>query len=104
MKLKQLLETLSLLEKKEALSQAPALNITVHFDSDFSEIGSEGKPELTVTISTSSAGGKELLRTVATSEDADKITEALKLDIRRLTRKYDKALEKIYAKHGLHLK
>lgn len=104
MKLKKLLESITLLEKKEALSQAPALNITIHFDSDFSEIGAEGKPQLAVTISTSSAGGKELLRTIATSEDADKVVETLKLDIRRLTRKYDKALENIYAKHGLQLK
>ena len=104
MKLKSLLEAIALVEKKEALSQAPALNITVHFDSEFAEVGEEGKPQLTVTISTSSAGGKELVRGVASSEDADKIVESLKIDMRRLTRKYDKALEKIYAKHGLQLK
>ena len=104
MKLKNLLEAIALVEKKEALSQAPALNITVHFDSEFAEVGEEGKPQLTVTISTSSAGGKELVRGVASSEDGDKIVESLKIDMRRLTRKYDKALEKIYAKHGLQLK
>lgn len=104
MKLKELLETIALTEKKEALSQAPALNITVHFDNNFTEVGAEGKPELAVIISTSSAGGKELIRTVASSEDADKIVESLRVDMRRLTRKYDQALEKIYAKYNLQLK
>ncbi len=104
MKLKRLLEAITLAEKKEALSQAQALNLTIHFDSDFSEIGEEGKPQLTVTISTSSAGGKELLRTISSSEDADRVIESVKVDVRRLTRKYDQALEKIYAKYNLQIK
>jgi hypothetical protein len=104
MKLKRLLEAITLAEKKEALSQAQALNLTIHFDSDFSEIGEEGKPQLTVTISTSSAGGKELLRTISSPEDADRVIESVKVDVRRLTRKYDQALEKIYAKYNLQIK
>lgn len=100
-RLKKLLETISLLEKKEALVQAPTLNLTLHFDDDFLSVGGEGKPEVTITVSTSSVGGKNLMRTVASEEDALKVTQGVKSDLRRITRKYDAALEKIYKKHGL---
>ncbi len=98
-RLKRLLETL--LEKKEALVQAPTLNLTLHFEDEFVSVGGEGKPEATITISTSSVGGKNLMRTVASEEDAIKVVQAVKSDLRRITRKYDAALEKVYRKHGL---
>jgi len=98
-RLKRLLETL--LEKKEALVQAPTLNLTLHFEDEFMSVGGEGKPETTITISTSSVGGKNLMRTVASEEVAIKVVQAVKSDLRRITRKYDAALEKIYRKHGL---
>ena len=103
-KLADLLEIRKILEKKEALSQASAINLTVHFDSDFASVGSEGKPEATVIISTSSGGEKIISRPVSSKEDAQQLIEAVRVDIRRLTRKYNAALEKIFSKHGLKIK
>lgn len=99
MKLKSLI---NLKEKKEAIATSSTTNITLHFDEGFSEVGEEGTPEANFTISMSSTGGKEFFRGVSDREEAAKINEGIKLELRRAMRKFDKHLEYIMQKYKLH--
>ena len=89
----------NLLEKKEAIASSPNTNMTLHYDSDFKQVGESGSPEATFTISVSSTGGKEFFRGVADQEEGDKLTEAAKLELRRAMRKFDKYVELILEKY-----
>ena len=96
MKLKTLVP---LREKKEAIATSPATNMTLHFDKGFENVGEEGTPEATFSISISSVGGKEFFRGVGDSAEADKITEGVKLELRRAMRKFDKHVQYILDKY-----
>lgn len=91
----------TLLEKKEAIATSEHTNMTLHYDSDFNEVGESGNPEFSFKISVSSTGGKEYFRGVADSEESDKISEAARLELRRAIRKFDKHVELILQKYKL---
>ena len=90
MKLSKLLEKQRLEEKKEAIATSPHTNITLHYDTDFKQVGEEGSPEASFTISMSSTGGKEFFRKAGDRDEAEKITEVVKLELRRALRRFDK--------------
>ena len=73
MKLKKLLETQRLEEKKQAIATSPNTNMTLHYDSNFKQVGEAGNPEFSFTISISSTGGKDFFRGVGDSEDNFKL-------------------------------
>lgn len=89
----------NLLEKKEAIALSPNTNMTLHYDSDFKQVGESGSPEATFTISVSSVGGKEFFRGVSDQEEGGKLTEAAKSELRRAMRKFDKYVELILEKY-----
>jgi hypothetical protein len=99
MKLKTLI---NLREKKEAIATSSTTNITLHFDSGFKEVGEQGTPEGSFVISVSSTGGKEYFRQVGDSEEAAKINEAIKLELRRAMRKFDKHVQYLVDKYNLN--
>lgn len=101
MKLKNLLEKQQLEEKKQAIATSPATNITLHYDSGFSNVGEEGSPEFSFVISMSSTGGKEYFRGVADSEESAKLAEGVRLELRRALRKFDKNVQFIIEKYKL---
>lgn len=104
MKLKSLLTEAkkpSLLEKKEAIATSNNTNITLHYDADFANVGAEGTPQFSFTISMSSVGGKTFMRPVADKEEAAKLEEIIKLELRRALRKFDKRVQYIIDKHNL---
>lgn len=90
-----------LLEKKEAIASSSATNITLHYDSQFTEIGEGGKPEFSFTISMSSVGGKEYFRTVASKEEEAKLAEAVRLELRRALRKFDAQVNNVLEKYNV---
>ena len=90
-----------LLEKKEAIATSPNTNMTLHYDPQFTEVGEEGKPEFDFTITMSSVGGKEFYRVVADKEEQKKIAEAVKLELRRALRKFDKHVEGILEQYNV---
>ena len=92
----------SLLEKKEANASSSATNITLHYDPQFTEIGEEGKPEFSFTISMSSVGGKEYFRTVASKEEEEKLAEAVRLEFRRALRKFDNRVTELLQKYNIN--
>lgn len=92
----------SLLEKKEAIASSSATNITLHYDPQFTEIGEEGKPEFSFTISMSSVGGKEYFRTVASKEEEEKLAEAVRLEFRRALRKFDNRVTELLQKYNIN--
>ena len=94
MKLKKLLN-----EKKEAIATSPNTNMTLHYDPQFTEVGEDGKPEFSFDITMSSVGGKEFYRTVADKEEEQKLAEAVKLELRRALRKFDKRVESVLEKY-----
>lgn len=49
----------------------------------------------------SSTGGKEFFRGVGDSEEAEKISEAIKLELRRALRKFDKRVQMIVDEYHL---
>lgn len=98
MKLKSLI---NINEKKESIATSPTTNITLHYDKGFKNVGEEGTPELSFTISMSSTGGKEFFRGVGDSEEAEKISEAIKLELRRALRKFDKRVQMIVDEYHL---
>ena len=73
--------------------------MTMHYDSNFANVGEEGKPEFSFTISISSTGGKEFFRGVADSEESAKIAEGVRLELRRALRKFDKHIQYILDKY-----
>jgi hypothetical protein len=101
MKLKKLLENQKLEEKKQAIATSPNTNMTMHYDSNFANVGEEGKPEFSFTISISSTGGKEFFRGVADSEESAKIAEGVRLELRRALRKFDKHIGLILQKYNV---
>ena len=96
MKLKKLLN-----EKKEAIATSPNTNMTLHYDPQFTEVGEDGKPEFSFDITMSSVGGKEFYRTVADKEEEQKLAEAMKLELRRALRKFDKRIEAVLEKFSV---
>ena len=46
----------------------------------------------------SSVGGKEFYRTVADKDEEKKLAEAMKLELRRALRKFDKRVEEVLEK------
>jgi hypothetical protein len=99
MKLSKLLEKQKLNEKKEAIASSPNTNMTLHYDSDFKNVGEEGNPEFSFTISISSTGGKEFFRGVGDSEESAKLAQGVKLELRRALRKFDKHVQYIISKY-----
>ena len=75
--------------------------MTLHCDSDFKNVGEEGNPEFSFTISVSSTGGKEFFRGVGDSEESAKLAEGVKLELRRALRKFDKHVQYIINKYKL---
>lgn len=96
MELKKLLN-----EKKEAIATSPNTNMTLHYDPQFTEVGEDGKPEFSFDITMSSVGGKEFYRTVADKEEEQKLAEAVKLELRRALRKFDKRVEEVLEKYNV---
>jgi hypothetical protein len=96
MELKKLLS-----EKKEAIATSPSTNMTLHYDPQFTEVGEDGKPEFSFDITMSSVGGKEFYRTVADKEEEQKLAEAMKLELRRALRKFDKRVEAVLEKYNV---
>jgi hypothetical protein len=88
-------------EKKEAIATSPNTNMTLHYDADFKNVGEEGNPEFSFTISISSTGGKEFFRGVGDSEESAKLAEGVKLELRRALRKFDKHVLYILEKYKL---
>jgi len=101
MKLRPLIEKQKLEEKKQAIASSPATNITLHYDSGFSNVGEEGSPEFSCTISMSSTGGKEYFRGVQDTEESAKLAEGVRLELRRAMRKFDKHVQYIVDKYKL---
>jgi hypothetical protein len=99
MKLSKLLEKQKLEEKKEAIATSPHTNITLHYDTDFKQVGEDGSPESSFTISMSSTGGKEFFRSSSDKDEAEKISEAVKLELRRTLRRFDKRVLYILQKY-----
>ena len=95
MELKKLLS-----EKKEAIATSPNTNMTLHYDPQFSEVGEDGKPEFSFSITMSSVGGKDFYRTVANKDEEKKLAEAMKLELRRALRKFDKGIEAVLEKYN----
>ena len=95
MKLKKLLS-----EKKEAIATSPNTNMTLHYDPQFTEVGEDGKPEFDFNITMSSVGGKEFYRIVADKEEQKKLAEAVKLELRRALRKFDKNVSEVLEKYN----
>jgi hypothetical protein len=93
-----------LLEKKEAIATSPNTNMTLHYDPQFTEVGEDGKPEFSFTITMSSVGGKEFYRTVADKEEEKKLAEAMKLELRRALRKFDKQIEAVLEKYNAQVR
>lgn len=91
----------TLQEKKEAIATSPNTNMTLHYNTDFNEVGESGSPEISLTISVSSTGGKEFYRAVSDKEEGVKLEEAAKLELRRAMRKFDKYVELILEKYKL---
>lgn len=90
-----------LLEKKEAIATSPNTNMTLHYDPQFTEVGEDGKPEFSFTITMSSVGGKDFYRVVADKEEEKKLAEAVKLELRRALRKFDKRVEGILEQYSV---
>jgi hypothetical protein len=90
-----------LLEKKEAIASSSATNITLHYDPQFTEIGEQGKPEFSFTVSMSSVGGKEYYRTVASKDEEAKLAEAVRLEMRRALRQFDARVTEVLKKYNI---
>jgi hypothetical protein len=88
-------------EKKEAIATSPNTNMTLHYDPQFAEVGEDGKPEFSFDITMSSVGGKEFYRTVANKDEEKKLAEAMKLELRRALRKFDKRVEAVLEKFNV---
>lgn len=101
MKLKNLLEKQKLEEKKEAIATSPSTNMTLHYDSMFKNVGEDGRPEFSFTVSISSTGGKEFFRGVADTEESAKLAEGVRLELRRALRKFDKHVQYVLEKYKI---
>jgi hypothetical protein len=101
MKLRNLIHERLIKEKKEALATSTNTNITIHCDTEYKAVGDDGTPHLSFTVSMSSTGGKELTRQIADKDEAEKFEQAVKLELRRALRKFDKRVEYIIQKYKL---
>jgi hypothetical protein len=88
-------------EKKQAIATSENTNITLHFDDSYKQVGDNGTPELSFVISMSSVGGKEFYREAGDKEEAQKMTEAIRLEFRRALRRFDKRVANIVDKYKL---
>ena len=104
MKLKNLINKKRLEEKKEALATSNNTNMTIHYDANFTQVGEAGTPEFEFTISVSSTGGKVFTRGVGDREESNKLTEGVRLDLRRALRKFDKHVQFVIDKYKLQIK
>lgn len=101
MKLKNLI---TLNEKKEAIATAGTINVTLHLDEGFKQVGDGGSPETNLTVSVSSTGGKDFYRPVSDKEESLKINEAVRIELRRALRRFDKHVQYIVDKYKLQSK
>ncbi len=107
MKLKSLLQKeilnseQQLREKKEVIGNSPAINLTFHLDHKFSNVGENGKPELSFTISVSSTGGKEYYKNVSDQQEKEKFELAVRKEINRAAKRLNKNIEYIINKYKL---
>lgn len=106
MKLKDLLKKNVLSEQmldevKEVIGQAPSLNLSFHLDHKFSNVGENGKPELSFTISVSSTGGKEYYKNVSDQAEKEKFEIAVRKEINRAAKRLNKNIEYIIEKYQL---
>ncbi len=88
-------------EKKQAIASSPHTNITLHFDSDFKQVGESGQPEASITISISTIGEKQFFRPVSDKEDSEKLAKLVQLELRKAMRNFDKRVELLVAKRKL---
>ena len=108
MKLKNLLsksilkETeIPLNEKKEVIGESPTLNLSFHLDHKFSNVGENGKPELSFTVSVSSTGGKEYYKNVSDQAEKEKFELAVRKEIHKAAKRLNKNIEYIISKYQL---
>lgn len=103
MKLKNLLrkEIQQLSEKKEVIGESPTLNLTFHLDHKFSNVGENGKPELSFTISVSSTGGKEYYKNVFDKAEKEKFELAIRQEINKAAKRLNRNIKQVVQKYGL---
>ena len=77
-------------------SELSATNLTLQDEA--------GTPEFEFTISVSSTGGKVFTRGVGDREESNKLTEGVRLDLRRALRKFDKHVQFVIDKYKLQIK
>lgn len=88
-------------EKKEVIGESPMLNLTFHLDHKFSNVGENGKPELSFTISVSSTGGKEYYKNVFDKAEKEKFELAIRQEINKAAKRLNKNIKLIVNKYGL---
>lgn len=88
-------------EKKEVIGSSPLLNLTFHLDHKFSNVGENGKPELSFTISVSSTGGKEYFKNVADQSEKEKFELAVRREINKAAKRLNKNIQYIIDKYNL---
>lgn len=88
-------------EKKEVIGSSPAINLSFHLDHKFSNVGENGKPELSFTISVSSTGGKEYFKNVSDQAEKEKFELAVRKEINKAAKRLNKNIEYIIEKYHL---
>jgi hypothetical protein len=88
-------------EKKEVIGQSPLINLTFHLDHKFSNVGENGKPELSFTISVSSTGGKEYYRNISDQAEKEKFELAVRKEINKAAKRLNKNMDYIINKYQL---
>lgn len=88
-------------EKKEVIGESPLLNLSFHLDHKFSNVGENGKPELSFTISVSSTGGKEYYKNVSDQAEKEKFQLAVRKEINKAAKRLNKNIEYIVQKYNL---
>ena len=99
--IQEVIQANSLLEKKEAIATTENTNMTLHCNSNYTEVSEDGSPQVTISLSISSTGGKDFARSVADGTEADNLEEGIRSDLRRAIRKFDKHVELILQKYKL---
>lgn len=88
-------------EKKEVIGSSPTLNLSFHLDHKFSNVGENGKPELSFTVSVSSTGGKEYFKNVSDQAEKEKFELAVRKEINKAAKRLNKNIEYIIEKYHL---
>lgn len=88
-------------EKKEVIGSSPAINLSFHLDHKFSNVGENGKPELSFTVSVSSTGGKEYFKNVSDQAEKEKFELAVRKEINKAAKRLNKNIEYIIEKYHL---